>query len=231
LLERALPLYSSMPRELRERLEPHIQAFLFDIEFVGCNGLEITDEIRVTIAAQACLLTLSHDPSVYSSLHSVLVYPEEFVVEEQEVDDAGVVSEGSRALSGQTLDTAAIVLSWSDVLESRRSEEPYNVVLHEFAHYLDHSVDGALTRLDSRHRALESWHAIIQREYDALCDAVERDEPTLIDPYGAEDPAEFFAVATETFFEAPLDMRELHPQLYEELKGFYGLDPAAWLAA
>jgi MtfA peptidase len=168
------------------------------------------------------------DVRIYRELHSVLVYPNEFVVEESEVDDAGVITEGSRALSGQTLDTDKIVLSWSDVQESGNGDG-YNVVLHEFAHYLDHTVGGALTaRAANGSNALDDWHDVLHREYQALCDAVDRGEDTLIDPYGAEDPAEFFAVATETFFELPQALLEHHPALYTTLKNFYALDPARW---
>jgi Mlc titration factor MtfA (ptsG expression regulator) len=228
LLEARLPLYARMPMDLRLRLEPVVRAFLADVEFVGCAGLEVTDEMRLVIAAQACLLIVEHGPDAYSSLRSVLVYPDEFVVEEAEEDEAGVVIEGTRVLSGQTFETDRIVLSWRDVRESSPNGDAYNVVLHEFAHYLDHSVGGALTSVSSRHEALKDWHEILEREYQALCDAVERGEETLIDPYGAEDPAEFFAVATETFFELPHEMRELHPHLYDELRRFYGLDPVSW---
>ena len=134
----------------------------------------------------------------------------------------------SRVLSGQTFETARIILSWNDVLESSGAGEPYNVVLHEFAHYLDHMANGALTNRGSSHRSLERWYAVLERDYKALCDAVDRDEPTLIDPYGAEHLEEFFAVATETFFEAPREMQRRHLQLYNELHEFYGLDPATW---
>jgi MtfA peptidase len=230
ILERSVPLYSRMPRELRLRLEPVVRAFLARIRFVGCQGLEVTDEMRLTVAVQACLLIVENDPNAYAGLHSVLLYPDEFVVQESDEDEAGVVTEGERVLSGQTFDTARIVLSWRDVQESGAEGEAYNVVLHEFAHYLDHSIDSALTERGSTFstRALDSWHETLEREYDALCNAVERGEQTVIDPYGAEHLAEFFAVATETFFEQPRSLREAHPRLYGELQRFFALDPAAW---
>jgi MtfA peptidase len=229
MLEASLPLYRRMPRELRLTLEPHVRAFLTDVQFVGCNGLEITDEMRLVIAIQACLLVSQRDPRAYASLYSVLVYPDEFVVAERDEDDeTGVVTEGERALSGQAVDTARIVLSWRDVQESGAGDDAYNVVLHEFAHYLDHSVEGAISVAAGRRRALAAWHEVLEREYESLCHAVEHGRLTLIDPYGAEEPAEFFAVATETFFERPLDLEQQHPALYEALRGFYGLHPAAW---
>jgi MtfA peptidase len=224
LLERSLPIYSRMPPDLRRRLEPVVRSFLARIQFVGCQGLEVTDEMRLVVAVQACLLIVENDANAYTGLHGVLLYPDEFVVQESDEDEAGVVTEGERVLSGQTFDTARIVLSWRDVQESGAEDEAYNVVLHEFAHYLDHSIDSALT--ERGHAS--SWHETLEREYDALCEAVERGEETVIDPYGAEHLAEFFAVATETFFEQPGTLRDAHPHLYEELRRFYSLDPAAW---
>ena len=228
LLERSLPLYQRMPGDLRSRLEPHVREFLLDVDFIGCRGLVVTDEMRLVIATQACLLIVGSQAGKFRSLYSVLLYPDEFVVEEKDEDDAGVVTEGTRTLSGQTFETARIVLSWRDVQEGGQEDEAYNVVLHEFAHYLDHSVGGVLTKPSSRHRALEHWHEVLNREYQALCDAVDAGEPTLIDPYGAEHLEEFFAVATETFFEQPHELQRLHSPLYAELSRFYGLDPASW---
>lgn len=228
LLRHSVPLYQRMPSELRAKLEPVVRAFLHDVEFIGCNGLVVTDDMRLTVAAQACLLVVARDPHAYASLHSVLLYPEEFVVKETDQDDDGIVHEGESVLSGQSVDTSRIVLSWPDVLDHGTDGEVYNVVLHEFAHYLDNAVDGMLTDTGSRREAFEAWHQVLDTEYQSLCDAVDRDEETLIDPYGAESTIEFFAVATETFFERPLDMQHLHPALYAKLASFYGLSPATW---
>jgi MtfA peptidase len=228
LLERSLPLYRRLPQDLRLALEPHVRRVLAEVEFVGCNGLEVTDEMRLVIALQACLLVCRHDPRAYASLYSVLVYPDEFLVVERDEDESGVVTEGERALSGQALDTARIVLSWRDVQESSSNGGAYHVVLHEFAHYLDHSVEGALTSPLSKVRELTEWHRILEREYERLCTESERGEDTLIDPYGAEEPAEFFAVATETFFGQSRELERLHPELYGALQRFYALDPARW---
>jgi Mlc titration factor MtfA (ptsG expression regulator) len=228
LLEQAVPLYRRIPHDLRLRLEPVVRAFLADVRFVGCNGLEVTQEMRLVIAVQACLLIVARDAQAYASLGSVLLYPNEFIVNEKDEDETGIVTEGESVLSGQSVDTSQIVLSWQDVQQSGRDGEIYNVVLHEFAHFLDNIVDGTLTDTASRRAAFETWHALLDREYQALCDAVDRGEEPLIDPYGAESTAEFFAVATETFFEQPVELRHLHPALYAGLASFYGLDPAAW---
>jgi Mlc titration factor MtfA (ptsG expression regulator) len=228
LLESSLPLYSRIPPALRTRLEPLVRAFLGDVRFVGCNGLVVTDEMRLVIATQACLLVVERNPQAYHDLMSVLLYPEEFVVNRTAEDEAGVVTEFEDVLSGESQDTSKIVLSWRDIKEPAAHGEIVNVVLHEFAHYLDNSVDGAFTDIEDRREALEAWHDVLESEFNAHCDALEAGEPTLIDPDGAEHPAEFFAYATEVFFEAPQPMQSRHPHLYEGLKSAYGLDPAAW---
>jgi Mlc titration factor MtfA (ptsG expression regulator) len=228
LLERALPLYRRMPRELRLELEPVTRAFLTDVQFIGCRGLQITDEMRLVIAVQACLLVVARDPRAYESLGSVLLYPDEFVVNQTDEDEAGVITEGASVLSGQSVDTAQIVLSWQDVQDHGTDDEIYNVVVHEFAHFLDNALDGTLTDTSSGREDFEAWHDLLEREYRALCDAVERGDETLIDPYGAESTIEFFAVATEAFFEQPVKLKRLHSALYTELATFYGLDPADW---
>ncbi len=221
-------LYQRVPAELRVALEPRMRQFLAEVRFIGCNGLAITDEMRLVIAFQACLLVSQRHPDAYRSLYRVLVYPDEFVVPEHDEDEAGVVTEGERAVSGQALDTDRIVLSWRDVQESGGEPDAYNVVLHEFAHYLDHSVDGTLSAPLTRRGGLAEWHGVLQREYERLCSAAERGEDTLIDPYGAEELAEFFAVTTETFFEQPRQLAQRHPELYGALRRFYALDPARW---
>jgi len=216
-----VPLYKRMPSDVQRKLAPLVRQFLSDIQFVGCDGLEITDEMRLTIASQACALVVSHGFETLGDLRSVLVYPDQFVVDEVDIDEAGVVTEGRSDASGQSIDTDKIVLSWRDVQEAGKTGDGYNVVLHEFAHYLDNIVGGTLTDRSTLNEVLE-------REYDALCDAVDRGDETLIDPYGSEDPVEFFAVATETFFELPTELMSQHPALYALLRNFYSLDPAKW---
>jgi Mlc titration factor MtfA (ptsG expression regulator)/transglutaminase-like putative cysteine protease len=228
LLKSSLPLYSRMPPTLRVRLEPLVRSFLKDVRFVGCDGLTVTDEMRLVIAAQACLLIVEHDPKAYRELMSVLIYPDKFVVSGEDEDDAGVVTEYEDVVSGESQDTSRIVLSWQDVREPSADEEVCNVVLHEFAHYLDSSVGGDFTDLEMPGPALQGWHDILESEFTAHCEAVEREEETLISPDGADHPSEFFAYATEVFFETPAPMRRRHPRLYEGLKQAYGLDPAAW---
>jgi Mlc titration factor MtfA (ptsG expression regulator) len=177
--------------------------------------------MRVIVAAQACIPTLGSDEYPFDALHGITLHPDEFVVEEQDEDEStGVVTEGYRALSGQSLDTDRVVLSWRDVQDAETREDGYNVVIHEITHFLEASRPGGDA---AAHAALAASHA-------ELCRAVDRGEPTLLDPYGAEDLTEFLAVAAEFFFERPRDLREQHPTLYVLLRDSFRLDPAEWPA-
>lgn len=228
ILRSSLPLYARMPEAVRANLEPLVLEFLRKVRFAGCNDLVVTDEMRLVVAAQACLLIVGHRLKPYEELMSVLLYPDEFLVNRTTEDEAGVVTEFEDVLSGESHDTARVILSWRDIKEPLDEGDTCNVVLHEFAHYLDHSIGGAFTDVDDRNESLKEWHAVLAAEFDAHCEAVEAEEDTLIEPDGAEDPSEFFAYATEVFFEAPRELKERHPRLYDGLKTAYGLDPAAW---
>jgi hypothetical protein len=232
LADRNVPARRRLPAELRARHDSLVSAFLAEKDFAGCNGLAITDEIRATIAALACLLVLGRRGH-YDELHSVLVYPTPFWVEDEVEDEAGVVEKRRRVLSGEAWESSRIILSWEDVLEAARHPgEGYNVALHEFAHYLDAEGLGLAapppTATDGRIRSLETWAGDLVGEFETLLDAVDRGEYTFLDPYAAEDEAEFFAVATEDFFERPADLKAAHPRLYGLLQEFYALDPAEW---
>ena len=225
-IDRNVPSVRRLPPELRARLESLVGAFLAEKEFIGCNGLVVTDEIRSTIAALACLLVLDRRGH-YDELHSILVYPAAFWVEDEVEDEAGVVAKRRRVLSGEAWESSRIILSWDDVLEAVRFPgEGYNVALHEFAHYLDAEGLG----LAAGERPISAWADDLAREFEQLLDAVDRGEFTFLDPYAAEDETEFFAVATEDFFERPVELHAAHPRLYGLLREFYGLDPAGWLA-
>jgi len=226
-INRNVPVTRALPAPLARRLEGLVLTFLREKSFVGCNGLEMTDEIRATVAAQACLLLLGR-AGHYDDLRSILVYPGAFWVEDEVHDDDGLVTRRRRELSGEAWDSHRIILSWEDVAETaQRPADGYNVVLHEFAHYLDAEGRG-LAVADGRARALDAWHADLLREYDALCAAIDRNEPTFLDPYAAEDEVEFFAVASEEFIECAAQLRDAHPRLYTLLCEFYGIDPAEW---
>jgi Mlc titration factor MtfA (ptsG expression regulator) len=236
-IDRNVPPARRLPPELRARLESLVGAFLAEKEFVGCNGLVVTDEMRSTIAALACLLVLCRRGH-YDELHSILVYPTAFWVEDEVEDEAGVVAKRRRVLSGEAWESSRIILSWEDVLEAARLPgQGYNVALHEFAHYLDAEGLGlaAPPAPPSRQhstaaplRSLDAWADELSLEFEQLLDAVDRGEDTFLDPYAAEDETEFFAVATEDFFERPAELLASHPRLYALLQEFYALDPTAW---
>ena len=229
IIARNVPAARRLPTELRTRLDGLVGSFLAEKEFVGCNGLVVTEEIRVTIAALACLLVLGRRGH-YDELHSILVYPTAFWVEDEVEDEAGVVEQRRRILSGEAWEASRIILSWEDVTEAAQAPgEGYNVALHEFAHYLDAEGLGlARPPAPARARSTDAWASDLAAEFDALLDAVDRGEDTFLDPYAAEDEAEFFAVATEDFLERPAGLRAAHPGLYGLLREFYGLDPASW---
>lgn len=225
LMERNVPVTRCLPASLRLRLDGLVASFLHEKQFVGCGGLEVTDEIRATIAAQACLLLLGRPGSHYDELQSILVYPGAFWVEDEVHDDDGLVTRRRRELSGEAWDSHRIILSWDDVAgASAAPGDGYNVVLHEFAHYLDAEGRGPADRAV----APEAWREALLHEYAQFCAAVDRRDPTFLDPYAAEDEAEFFAVATEEFLECPAGLREAHPGVYRLLQSFYGTDPASW---
>ena len=231
ILQERVPYYRFLSPDEQAELRKLIRVFLSEKRFEGCGGLEITDEIRVTIAAQACILLLNREHDYYGGLHSILVYPSSYLAPSQFVDPAGVVHEGEQGRLGEAWLRGAIILSWDDVLwDSGDFQDGRNVTLHEFAHQLDQqdgTFDGA--PLLERRSHYRSWARVLLKEYKALGEAAERGQETLIDQYGATDPAEFFAVVTEAFFEIPKALHEKHPELYEELKKFFHQDPLARL--
>jgi Mlc titration factor MtfA (ptsG expression regulator) len=224
LLRAHCPLYRRAPAAARLAAEDRTLELLEQLRFIGCGGLQVTPTMRLIVAFQASLLLGRFGTSICAELGGVLLYPDSFLAPRSFVDAAGVVTEGHVPLSGETLDTARIVLSWADVCSGLDAEDGYNVVLHEFAHFLDHALDGSLSAPARR----QSWHGLLRREYAALRAAVAADRPTLIDPYGAEDPAEFFAVATEAFLERSREFAARHADLYRALTRIYALDPAGW---
>jgi hypothetical protein len=229
ILERTFPRYLRLSSEDRTELERHIRVFLAEKRFEGAAGLTITDEIRVTIAAQACFLLLHRDTDFYPGLYSIIVYPEEYVANHHRRDERGFVEEGQQVRLGEASGRGAVVLSWDGALRGASDiEDCHNVVFHEFAHQLDAEsggFDGA-PLLPERSMYL-AWARTLSEEWHALRARASRREPTDLDPYGATNPAEFFAVVTECFFQRPRQLRETHPRLYEELERFYRQDPTS----
>lgn len=224
-------LYSLLPNELKTALHGHVNYFLDDKEFVGCNGQEITDEIRVTIAGNACLLVLKRNATIFPGFKTILVYPDTYVAKQVTYDGLVVVNEDSTR-AGESWHRGPIVLSWADVSHGASNiYDGHNVVLHEFAHKLDEEneiMDGLPILRERSHYA--EWSKVLNQEYDAFLKRVSQRENSVIDEYGAVSPTEFFAVVTEAFFEKSIQMRKKLPELYSQLVRFYDLDPATWHA-
>ncbi|MES2898793.1 MAG: M90 family metallopeptidase [Pseudomonadota bacterium] len=233
ILERNIPIYGAMSGELQHQLQRLVQQFLYQKKFIGCAGLEIDDEMRVTIAGQACLLLLNRPSKVYPALHAILVYPTAFLVPRNHIDAAGVVTEARQDLLGESWGDGRVVLSWDHVRRGARDwTDGQNVVLHEFAHQLD-SESGSNNGAPylGNPNSYRQWSEVLSRDFASLqTDAMYRQQ-SVMDHYGATNPAEFFAVATETFFEKPWELAERHPDLFAEFFKYYRVDPRAWLPA
>ena len=229
LLDRQVPLAAQLAPADRERLFRIMQLFLREVAIEGCAGLEVTEEIRVTIAAQACLLLLEMPYPRYARVRHVLVYPSAFVPRTVALHPTGQVVRPDVPLRGHAWQSGVVVLGWDEVRrDTVIGTDGGNVVLHEFAHMLD-AEDGRMdgTPVFDSGTAYRAWATLLTKEFAAHVSRTERDEPTVLSPYGATNRAEFFAVATETFFERPLALRAEEPALYALLVDFYKLDPAA----
>jgi Mlc titration factor MtfA (ptsG expression regulator) len=236
VLER-LPIYQLLGADDRRELQGHIQVFMAEKRFEGCAGLELTDRIRVTIAANACVLLLHRETDYYPNCTSILVYPQEYFATGRQAGAGGMVLETVQRRAGESWMGAfaaasggPIVLSWRAVEHGAHCpNDGQNVVFHEFAHQLDSesgAMDGA--PLLERHSKYIAWARVLGSEFEQLNALARRGVPTLIHPYGTTNPAEFFAVCTEVFFERGREMRMMHPALYAQLADYYQQDPAAW---
>jgi Mlc titration factor MtfA (ptsG expression regulator) len=231
ILKRNVSLYRYLPAALREQLHTDIKIFITEKHFEGLGGLEITDEIKVTIAAEASMLLLNRKNSDYPKLYSILVYPSAYVTKQSTSAGGGLYIEGQSVRLGESWQHGSVVLAWDNVRQGAvNSQDGHNVVLHEFAHQLDQEdgiADGAPI-LDKR-SSYATWARIMSKEYEQLRSNIEHHKKSVMDKYGATNPAEFFAVATETFFEKPKQLKKKAPDLYAELKSFYNVDPIEWL--
>ncbi len=230
LLESGLPIYQRLPEALQKELQRHIQKFLYDKSFIGCAGLEVTDRMRVTVAACACLMLLNRRSLEYKAVRWIYLYPSEFVVHHDVQDAAGVVSKARRRLLGEAWHNGRVILSWDDVRRGAYDfNDGHNVALHEFAHQLDNESGGTngAPLLYSR-GAYGSWAVVMSREFESLRQHAYFGTPTVLDSYGATSPAEFFAVATESFFEQPHRLADEHPALFAELQKYFHTDPRDW---
>ncbi len=228
IIERNVPMFARLPEDDRHELLRRVLVFLAEKNFEGAGGLKMTDEIRVTIAAQACTLLLRlDDDDYYPGLRSIIVYPTAYRVP-REVRHGEVVQEDHAVHLGESWTHGAVVLSWNSARHGAADpRDGKNVILHEFAHQLDQE-DGAADgtpELDG-FALYAPWARVLSEHYLALRAAARTGRKSLLDHYGATNEAEFFAVASECFFERPVQLRAKHPELYEELSRYYGQDPA-----
>ena len=236
IVQHYLPFFSRMPEALRQQLRNQIKHFIANKKFVGCAGQPINDEVRISIAAQACLLILGRSGDYYTGLRSILVYPTEFIARREHPDEFGLVAERARLLAGEAWSNGRIILSWESVQRGAADfGDGFNVVLHEFAHQLDNQFGRAngAPWLNSP-EAYQRWSEVFSAEFQRLR-AIASDpgaawlhQDEVLDFYGASEPAEFFAVATESFFEKPHQLAQRHPDLFEHLQWYYRVDPRLW---
>ena len=230
ILRQRVPLVARLPARQQLKLKALMQVFLAEKPIIGCVGLRVTDEMRVTIAALACLPLLGAARGVYPELRQVLLYPSAFVVERSVAQAGGLQSEQRRVLLGESWSQGQVLLAWDEVKRGAATPgDGHNVVIHEFAHQLDQAggaANGAPALASTE--AYQRWSAVMSREFELLRQRLARGEPTLIDPYAATEPAEFFTVISELFFERARELAVQHPALYAELRGYYRLDPAGW---
>lgn len=229
-LRQRVPQVRRLPADLQIQLKKHIQVFVAEKTFVGCDGLEVTDDMRVTIAAQACLLLLNRRSGYFPELREILIYPSAFAVRRLTTDAAGVVHEGRAVHLGESSARGQVVLSWDDVVRGAAdASDGHNVVIHEFAHQLDQEngdANGAPPMV-GRQR-VERWTRVFDAAYSRLHRQLQGKAAPALDPYGASSPAEFFAVASEAFFERPQHLAESFPDVFGELSRYYRVNPLSW---
>ena len=231
IIDDHLPIYSCLSPKERKRLQGHIQVFLAEKQFIGCGGLHLTEEMKLLIAANACLLLLNERGTYFPRLRSILIYPSAYIVKQTTVTGNYVVEEKLVARLGESWTSDQLILSWEQVKQDTCNwGNGHNVVLHEFAHQLDQE-DGVAQGVPVLQRKSDylTWAKVMTAEYKLFCEDVQRGAVTVLDRYGATNPAEFFAVATETFFEKPQELLKKHPALYRLLQGYYKLDPKVWV--
>ena len=226
VVSRFVFLRALTPGEQR-RLHDLTQRFLSNKQMSGAAGLQLTDEMRTVIAAQACLLILNLGLDYYRGWVEVIVYPGDFMPQHEYTDDDGVVHVAREPMQGEAWLQGPVILSWEAAADSRNNQG-VNVVIHEFAHKLD-MLNGEPNGFPPLHQEMrrEEWAQAFSAAYDDFCAQVDSGEDTAIDPYAAENPAEFFAVLSEVFFETPLLLKRTYPQVYRQLATFYRQEPAA----
>jgi len=229
IIERNIAIYRHIPDSLKEELHGHLQILIHEKNFEGCGGLELTEEMKVTIAAEASILLLNRKATYFPRVDSILVYPHAYVAEKP--SEIGYNMKDSSVRLGESWTQGVVVLAWDNVKQTAATMgSGHNVVLHEFAHQLDQEDGrGDGVPILEHWSSYKAWGQILGREYDELREKMKRHAKDVLDYYGATNPAEFFAVATETFFTRSKEMKSMHSALYGELREFYKQDPAEWM--
>jgi hypothetical protein len=226
LLAERWPIWNNLDDDERRRLEDLVKGFLVDKRWEAAQGFDLTDEVRLLIAAQACLLILGLDHDSYRHVGSIIVHPTTIVLTSERAIGGGIVSSGPFPIVGQSVHRGPVLIAWDEATrDARHPERGHNVVFHEFAHkldMLDGTVDGTPPLLDDATRA--HWIAVCTHEYQRLRSG---DGGPLLRDYAGTNPGEFFAVVTEVFFTRPVELRDDKPELYDVLAGFYRQDPAS----
>ncbi|MHC4444807.1 MAG: M90 family metallopeptidase [Planctomycetota bacterium] len=227
ILEKNIPLYQRLPQPLKAQLEARVNVFLAEKKFEGCGGQEITDEVKVTIAGQACILLLNRKTKYFSRLYTIYVYPAAYVA--KQVNAHGWTHDQPRM--GESWQNGPVVLTWNSVTGGANNiHDGRNIVFHEFSHQLDQEngdADGAPI-LENR-SCYATWAKVLSAEYETLQKKAKKGRKSVLNQYGATNPTEFFAVATEAFLEKSKQMKKKHPDLYQELKNYYKLNPVEWM--
>ncbi|WP_150430119.1 zinc-dependent peptidase [Dechloromonas sp. CZR5] len=223
----SMPFLEVLSTAEQAQLKEMAEAFLGSKEFSSAGGLELTDEIYVSIAAQGCLPILKLGLGAYRDWVGIIVYPDEFVVRRHIEDESGVVHEYDDVLAGEAWEGGPLIVSWHDV---KMAGDGYNVVIHEFAHKLD-MLNGDADGMPALHSGIDEdeWRETFLAAYDDFCRRVDSGDDTLIDPYASDSPGEFFAVLSESFFELPDVVAEEYPALYDLFRRYYRQDPLARL--
>ena len=224
------PIYRKLPDLLKQSLQERIKLFLSEKQFVGCNGFEVSENHKLFIAAQACLLIINKPFEYFDKLETLLIYPTAFIVNRNQLLPNGTISEDKNINLGEAWESGKIILSWDDSYSGMINiSDGHNVVIHEFAHLLDHT-NGSANGAPLLQHAInyDQWSKAFSAAFNRLQEPINEDHKNLFDPYGATNPGEFFAVASEVFFEKSKQFQQQEPDLHHQLVMFYAVDPALW---
>lgn len=233
ILRRRVPIFQRLPVDLQLQLKKHMQVFIAEKAFIGCGGLKVTEDMRVVVAAQACLLLLNRPAEYFRNVRQILMYPQAFVVNRSSTDFAGVQQDQRQALAGESWTQGQVILSWQDTLEGAAiADDGRNVVIHEFAHQLDQengkATGAPLPNLGDHRYNAQRWQAAMAQGFAHLQREAQNGIEGFLNHYGAQDPAEFFAVVSEAFFEQGATLAAHYPAVYAELQAYYKVNPAGW---